>query len=315
MPGADENPFPHIPFRPDPVKGDAEATMKKVREQSTAIQAAEMAASDLGAPGFSFPEPNVTAGLRALLEHDDPMPAPTLPAWLIDADAEERRELEELGVTIDPSFAVDAERDAMASRLMRAHREHAADMERYDAAEALEHRTITARYDRLRSPAKHQMMRLAAFILYIVSSAVFGGKKKSRTVGWGSFGLRKERDKVDIINMVEVVAYVRKAEPQSVRLEVATTAKVQQDVCALLDTAIASGQLQLAGTDVSVLSELRAQLRGGIASVSKTVVSDLLKMQKPTPDGGTEPMHPIPGASITIGVDKPWFEVEPPVHG
>lgn len=277
----------------------------------------EMAASDLGAPGFNT---DVVAAInegennyRQNVLGQPPLPGmpvvtkePELPAWLADADAEERRELEELGVTLAPTFDQDAERDALISRLMRAHHEHAADVERYDAAEALEHQTITRRYDNLRAPAKRQMARLASFITHLVSTVTFSGKKKSRSVGWGSFGQRKDRDKVEITNMPAVVDALRKIEPGSVKLEVATNAKVQQAVCALLDTAIASGQLQLTGTDASVLSELRAQLRGGVPAVSKTDVATLLKIH-----GEAK----IPGATVTVGADKPWFEVEPPTDG
>lgn len=279
----------------------------------------EMAASGLGAP-FTAVDPVAQAinegenRYRQTVLGQDPLPGMpvvtddpfALPAWLIDADAEERRELEELGVTLAPKFDADAERDAILSRLMRAHHEHAADVERYDAAEVIEHQKITQRYDRLRAPAKRQMVRLASFIVHIVSSVTFPGKKKSRSVGWGSYGLRKDRDKVDVANMVTVVDALRKIEPQSVKVEVTTNAKVQQAVEVLLNTAIASGQLQLTGTDVSVLSELRAQLRGAVPSVSKTDVATLLKIH------GADK---IPGASVTIGADKPWFEVEPPTDG
>lgn len=241
-----------------------------------------------------------------------------LPAWLANADAEETRELEALGVVVDPQFAEDAHRDVLISTLLRASHEHEADVVRYDTAEKLEHAQITRRYDLLRSPALRQLSRLTSFLHHIISTVQFTGRAKSRSVGWGSYGLRKERDKVEITNQLEVVQAVRTIDPDAVIVTVTTTAFVQAQADVLLSQLITASQTQpLSGSDAGVLSALRAALRAGAPEVSKTIVGRLLKEEKPAPDGqtGTVPAHHIPGAAIMIGTDKPWFEVEPPANG
>jgi hypothetical protein len=192
------------------------------------FQAPEMAASGLAAPAaFSGEEAPLMGHVSAILAIPDVGHTPeALPAWLAGADAEERRELEDLGVMQSPEFKQEAERDALISRLMQVSHEYDADVARFDAAEQLEHKAITARYDRLRAPSLRQLSRLASYIMHLVAGASFTGKKKSRTVGWGSYGHRKERDKVDVVNLPDAVAYVRKVAPDRVTVEVKTNARV-----------------------------------------------------------------------------------------
>lgn len=264
-------------------------------QDNTEGPVAEMAAGSIPAPGLRL-DPNASAPEQ-------------LPAWLADADQEELAELQQLGVVASPEFRAEAERDDLVSRLMRAHHEHSSDVERYDQAEALEHAAITRRYDRLRAPAKAQLLRLASFIIHLVSGANFTGRKKSRDVGWGSYGLRKQPDKVEVADMLEVVRSVSAIEPQAVSVELVTNIDLVNRAQNTITKLLAAGAT-LDGSDASTLSEVRAALLSGKATVSKATVGRLLKVEN---DG--EPVHTISGASMTIGTDKPWFETEPPTHG
>lgn len=260
---------------------------------STETPPIEMAASGLAQPGVDT---------ERRMDIADGPTVPALPAWLIDADAEERRELEELGAIAEPTFTDDAQRDALVSRLLRAYHEHEKDVERFDASEQLEHGAITSRYDRLRAPAKRQLVRLHSFLNHLVRGATFIGKKKSRTVGWGSFGHRKDRDKLDLVNVPEIVAALRTIKPAALTVAVTINGAVQTQADKIISLLIDGtlGANGIGGTEVSILSELRAALNAGTVTVGKTEVSHLLK------EGKT-----IPGAVVVIGEEKPWFEVEP----
>ncbi len=248
------------------------------------------------------------AGIRATADAINAAEAPatesTLPAWLIDADAEEQRELEALGVVIDPTFQEEAQRDVLVSSLLRARHEHEQDVERYDAAEKLEHDRIAQRYGRLKAPAQRQLMRLAAFLVHIINQATFTGKNKSRNVGWGSYGRRMTPAKVDITNMPELVSGMRVIDPKAVKVTVTVNAELVEHITTVITDLMASGKLT-GGVYVSAVSELRAALAAGDSSVSKTDVARLLKQENP-------PV--LPGVVLVPGVDKPWFEVEAPAN-
>lgn len=259
----------------------------------------EMAASSLGRPGITTEESPATP--PAVEEK----PTVELPGWLLDADAEETRELEALGVVADPHFTEEAQRDVLVSSLLRARHEHEHDVSRYDAAEQLEHDQIAKRYDRLRAPARRQLIRLASFLIHLIEGATFSGKNKSRHVGWGSYGRRKTPDAVNLVNMPEVVAAVRTIKPAAVMMTVKVDAGLVADVDAVISQLISTA-IVTEGASVSALSILRAALLAGDCSVSKTEVAKLLKADNP-------PL--IPGVALVPGIDKPWFEVEAPANG
>jgi hypothetical protein len=271
----------------------------------------EMAASSLAGPvdfqqtlaGAIAGDPAAAADLPSAAEShlDTGAPPEALPPWLADADAEERRELEELGALPKVDIQTEAARDELISTMLRVHHEHSADVERYDEAEKLEHERITQRYDRLRRPGKTQISRIGLFILHLVEGAKFVGRKKSRSVGWGSYGLRKQQDKVIITDAPVCTSAVQATDPESVKWVITTNGRLAAQMDNALTTLITSGNLE--GDAVSYLSAFRAHLRAADRSVGLTAVGKLL-------DNG----HEIAGATIQTGRDKAWFETEPPTE-
>lgn len=208
-----------------------------------------------------------------------------IPEWLANADQEERAELVALGVLdADESLAVHPEpasKDAVVSRVMRALGEHEADIARYDAAEAREIEYIRHRYDALRAPAKRQIARLGAWLLAIIELMTFPGKKKSRTVGWGTVGRRLSRERCEIVDEAVAIAHLKTAKPAALT---ATITLPYETYEALLAESCCPG----------LASKVKV-------SLSKTDALEAVRELKE-----------VPGLKLVEQEDRPYFEVEPP---
>jgi hypothetical protein len=115
-----------------------------------------------------------------------------VPNWLVEVDEEERRELEALGLVADATRepADQAERDALASRLLRALGYVRRDREGRQAACAKEVLFIQDRYAGDIERLDRRATFLESAIEALALQANFGSKK-SRDVGFGTYGRRK----------------------------------------------------------------------------------------------------------------------------
>lgn len=141
-----------------------------------------------------------------------------IPNWLADANDEERAELAALGLVADVDAApIDqAERDARASQLLRALGAVAAEHAERVAARDHELAHITAIYQ----PQLDQLQRRARFIegaIHALAMESDFGKKKSRTVGFGTYGRRTTPLKVDVQDEDATLAWAKEHLPEAVR--------------------------------------------------------------------------------------------------
>jgi phage host-nuclease inhibitor protein Gam len=163
-------------------------------------------------------------------------PAMTTPAWLADAESEERAELASVGIVLDapeigfPDAASD--RDAAMSMILRQLGRAALDMERYTAAAAREHEAITARYARITDPLSERAAWLASLGRQLALETPMEGKAKTRHVAYGDFGTRKVPARVSIERAPELLAWAKLAAPELVDVKIEKTERVLQKAAA-----------------------------------------------------------------------------------
>jgi len=141
-----------------------------------------------------------------------------IPSWLSDANEDERAELAALGLVTDvASTPIDqAERDARASQLLRALGRVEAEIAERKAAQHAEIMQIAAIYDR----ELDRLRRHASFIVGGIHALALEsdfGKKKSRTVGFGTYGRRTTPLKVDVQDEDATLAWAKEHLPEAVR--------------------------------------------------------------------------------------------------
>jgi phage host-nuclease inhibitor protein Gam len=147
-----------------------------------------------------------------------------IPSWLADANEEERAELAALGLIADVESApIDqAQRDARASQLLRALGRVEAEIEERKAAQHAEVMQIAAIYER----ELDRLRRHASFIvggIHALAMESDFGKKKSRTVGFGTYGRRSTPLKVDVQDESATLEWARAHLPEAVRAKTTLT--------------------------------------------------------------------------------------------
>lgn len=160
---------------------------------------------------------------------------------LSTVDAEERAELEAVGVRFTPHSVDDtqqpdsepasgegaafelappsaqAEIDAAASEMLRRIRGVQRDRARVAAARAAEHALIDRRYDAQDAPLAKREAFLASIVHTLALRADFGKKAKSRKVGHGEYGRKQVSEKFEIRDEAATRAWAMEDAPELVR--------------------------------------------------------------------------------------------------
>lgn len=214
-----------------------------------------------------------------------PLTIGALPAWLTD-DAEEREELAALGISADVSQAPEdqAARDAQASQLLRALGRVEAEIAEREAALEVELRQVKLIYQ----TQLERLQRRASFLTGAVEALAlvsdFGPKKKSRTVGFGTYGTRAKPFSVEIVDEATTLQWASQQLPGAVSTSVTLSV---DEVMRLTD----------AGFGSIVAPERLAW------KLAKSVV-------KAHAESTGE--HDIPGVTVTLPQDKPFAKALAP---
>ncbi len=208
-----------------------------------------------------------------------------LPEWLTD-DADERAELAALGVVSDVAHAPadQVARDAQASQLLRALGRVEAEIADREAARAEEQ----AHIERIYRQEIERLQRRAGFIRGSVEAlafdADFGPKKKSRAVGFGTYGLRATPFGVDIVDEASALQWATANLAPAVSATISLTlSEVMQITDAGLGSIVANDRLswKLAKTLVKAHAEATGE-------------------------------HDIPGVAVRLPEDKPFAKAAAP---
>lgn len=208
-----------------------------------------------------------------------------LPEWLTN-DADEREELAALGISADVTATPDdqAARDAQASQLLRAlGRVEAEIAEREDALE-VELRQVRLIYQ----TQLERLHRRASFLAGAVESLAlvsdFGPKKKSRTVGFGTYGTRAKPFSVEIPDEASAVQWLSEHLPSA--LSTSVTLSVDE-VMRLTDAGFGA----LIPPERTVWKIAKAVLKAHAESTGE---------------------HDIPGVTVILPEEKPFAKALPP---
>jgi phage host-nuclease inhibitor protein Gam len=140
------------------------------------------------------------------------------PAWLVDAEDEDRAELLSVGIILDsPEIgfpAADADRDAAMSTILRQIGRAEIDLERYNAARAREQMAIEARYERITAPLTERVAWLTSVGRQLALDTEMPGKAKTRHVAYGDYGARRVPARVSIENAKELLAWAESKAPE-----------------------------------------------------------------------------------------------------
>jgi phage host-nuclease inhibitor protein Gam len=141
----------------------------------------------------------------------------TAPELQVAAGATEEQELEGLGIVVAQP-ATPADVDAWASLILRQMGEVDRDIKRYQEAYQAEMRHIGIRYDL-------QLQRLIGR-RGVLEHAVHGlatradfGSKKSRDVGFGTYGVRSEPERIRIVDATAATEWARTHAPELIEIE------------------------------------------------------------------------------------------------
>ena len=121
-------------------------------------------------------------------------------------------------VTQDPAQA-----DAVASMLLRKMAALDADHAQHTAAYALESEALRARYERRIGPLQTERARLEAWARDLARrqhDAGGFGKKKSRDVGYGTYGVRTTASRLEVVDEPAFVAWAEAEAPDLLRVTV-----------------------------------------------------------------------------------------------
>lgn len=141
----------------------------------------------------------------------------TAPAWLLDSDADELADLAAVGIDLNQPMS-DANLDAAASHLLGKMADDTRDVMRYTEARDAEVARIRARYESLITPISARMLSYEEAVREIALRADFG-KKKSRTVGNGSYGVRSVPERVEITDKALALEWAKQHCPGAVQVE------------------------------------------------------------------------------------------------
>jgi phage host-nuclease inhibitor protein Gam len=131
----------------------------------------------------------------------------SVPAFLLNVDADERDELAALGVTAAPVDTDDqVSVKAHASRLLRAMGVVQRNIEELNALRQREYMQIDAVYEPQVERLQRRFQELQAWVCSLAEVADFGSKK-SATLAFGTFGVRTVPESVSIIDHDAAVAW------------------------------------------------------------------------------------------------------------
>lgn len=126
---------------------------------------------------------------------------------VLPTEQDEWDELAQIGIVLQGPTS-DAQLDAAASEICRRLGEAQADLKRFQEAEQAEVMRIEMRYSALCEPLEHRIAQLEELGREVARRADFG-KKKSRTVGFGSYGRKKKSERVKIIDPAAAIEFAR----------------------------------------------------------------------------------------------------------
>lgn len=211
-----------------------------------------------------------------------------LPTWLTD-DADERAELAALGISADVSATPDdqAARDAQASTLLRALGRVEAEIGERRRALQIERDQLERIYGSEIERLERRQSFLAGAIEALAVVSEFGPKKKSRAVGFGTYGLRQSPLKVEVLDEDAVLDWAMQGLPEAVSATVTLTgSEVNQIVDAGLGECVAPARLRWALA--------KSLLKGHVESTGETE---------------------IPGIRVELPIDKPFAKAMAPKDG
>ena len=129
---------------------------------------------------------------------------------VLPTEQAEFNELASISIVLEGP-TTDAQLDAAASEICRRLGEANAELDRYEEAESAEVARIEMRYAALCEPVQKRISQLEELGREIARRADFG-KKKSRDVGFGSYGRKKKSERVKIIDAAAAIAFARAQE-------------------------------------------------------------------------------------------------------
>lgn len=153
-----------------------------------------------------------------------------VPVWLLEEDASEADELNDyIGRAIDHAITGSATAaDVIASDLLRRQGEAMAEGARLAEAKAQEIALATARiamrYDVQIARAQTRAGYYEQGVVAIAESIDWSAeKKKSRLVGHGTYGMKREPERVKITDQDKAIAFARTALPSAIKEKVTIT--------------------------------------------------------------------------------------------
>lgn len=126
---------------------------------------------------------------------------------VLPTEQEEWDELASIGIVLQGPTS-DAQLDAAASEICRRLGDAEADRARFVEAEKAEVERIKMRYAALREPVDRRIGQLEELGREVARRADFG-KKKSRTVGYGSYGRKLKKERVEIVDPAAALEFAR----------------------------------------------------------------------------------------------------------
>lgn len=127
---------------------------------------------------------------------------------VLPTEQDEKDDLAGVGINLEGPVS-DAQLDAAVSEICRRLGGVRADLARYAEAEQAEIARIRMRYEAVREPLQRRAADLEAIGKDLAERADFGSKKKSRSVGFGSYGRKIKREHVRITDDAAAVEFAR----------------------------------------------------------------------------------------------------------
>ncbi len=142
----------------------------------------------------------------------------TAPAWLFDSDDDELADLASVGIRLDRDLSA-PEIDATVSEMLGRMAGYDHQIAEADEAERLEVELINARYERRRDPLRARRKHYEGQVLALAQRADFSGKRRSRVVGNGSYGVRSVSERVEITDKALALEWAKQHCPGAVQVE------------------------------------------------------------------------------------------------
>ncbi len=143
---------------------------------------------------------------------------------VLPSEQDELADLASIGIVLEGP-TTDAQLDAAASEVCRLLGEAQAELDRYEEAESAEVARIEMRYMALCEPIDRRIAQLELLGRDLAARADFG-KKKSRKVGFGSYGRKLRSEAVKIVDRAAALEWFKAHAPDVV--EVVTPEPVEK---------------------------------------------------------------------------------------